>query len=45
MTVYVAWASELPEPNLAGPWVELRVAAEGLVLVEATTPSPGSSTS
>jgi hypothetical protein len=34
VTVYVAWLSELPEADLPGPWVELRVAAPGLVLVE-----------
>jgi hypothetical protein len=34
MTVYVAWVSVLPETPLPGPWVELRVAAPGLVLVE-----------
>ncbi len=34
MTVYVAWVSELPEAHLPGPWVELRVAAPGLLLVE-----------
>ena len=34
MTVYVAWTPELPEANLPGPWVEIRVAAPGLLLVE-----------
>ena len=34
MTVYVAWTPELPEENLPGPWVEIRVAAPGLLLVE-----------
>jgi hypothetical protein len=34
MTVYVAWTTELPEKNLPGPWVEIRVAAPGLLLVE-----------
>jgi hypothetical protein len=34
MTVYVAWVSELPAPHLPGPWVELRVAAPGLLLIE-----------
>ena len=34
MTVYLAWTPELPEPDLPGPWVEIRVAAPGLLLVE-----------
>ncbi len=34
MTVYVAWVSAAPEPGLPGPWVELRVAAPGLLLIE-----------
>lgn len=34
MTVYVAWTPELLEENLPGPWVEIRVAAPGLLLVE-----------
>jgi hypothetical protein len=34
MTVYVAWTPELPEKGLSGPWVEIRVAAPGLLLVE-----------
>ena len=34
MTVFVAWVSELPEPGLPGPWLEVRVAAPGLLLVE-----------
>ena len=34
MTVYVAWTPELPEKDLPGPWVEIRVAAPGLLLVE-----------
>ena len=34
MTVYVAWVSDEPEPELPGPWVELRVAAPGLLLIE-----------
>jgi hypothetical protein len=34
MTVYIAWVSELPEPHLPGPWVELRAVAPGLLLVE-----------
>ena len=36
MTVYVAWTPDPPEPGLAGPWSELRVAAPGLLLVEST---------
>ncbi len=34
MTVYLAWASAPVPADLPGPWVELRVAADGLVLVE-----------
>ena len=34
MSVYVAWISELPEPHLPGPWIELRAAAPGLLLIE-----------
>ena len=34
MTVYVAWTTELPEEDLAGPWTEIRVAAPGLLLVD-----------
>jgi hypothetical protein len=34
MTVYVAWVAEAPEPDLPGPWVELRVVAPGLLLIE-----------
>jgi hypothetical protein len=34
VTVYVGWVSELPEAGLPGPWVELRVAAPGLLLIE-----------
>lgn len=34
MTVYLAWTPELPEKNLPGPWVEIRVAAPGVLLVE-----------
>jgi hypothetical protein len=36
LTVYVAWTSEPPEPDLTGPWSELRVAAPGLLLIEST---------
>lgn len=35
MTVYLAWTdAELPEPPPPGPWLELRTAAPGLVLVD-----------
>ena len=34
MTVFLARTPEPPEENLPGPWVELRVAAPGLLLVE-----------
>jgi hypothetical protein len=34
VTVYVAWTPEQPPENLPGPWVEIRVAAPGLLLVE-----------
>jgi hypothetical protein len=35
MTVYVAWAPDLPPlADLAGPWTELKLAAPGLLLVE-----------
>jgi len=35
MTVYVAWAPDLPAiADLAGPWTELKLAAPGLLLVE-----------
>jgi hypothetical protein len=36
MTVYVAWTAELPAENLPGPWVEIRVAAPGLLLVDSS---------
>ena len=35
MTVYVAWAPDLPDvTELVGPWTELKLAAPGLLLVE-----------
>ena len=34
MTVFLAWASAPIPGDLAGPWEELRVASEDLVLVE-----------
>gem|GEM_PF-1082815 len=34
MLVYLAWCSESIPEDLAGPWVELRPLAGGLVLVE-----------
>jgi len=35
MTVYVAWAPDLPDVSeLAGPWTDLKLAAPGLLLVE-----------
>lgn len=35
-TIYLAWSSEPIPPDLLGPWTELRVLADDLVVVEGT---------
>ena len=35
-TIYLAWSSAPIPPDLVGPWTELRVLADDLVVVEGT---------